>query len=136
MAAQPNTNRISKPEPINEDTRVILYKKPGPSPETHLAEFRNMSYIHAADREEADGLIKADGWYETPAEAEAAFKRESVKAKPAAFSAEVQKMLDDLKGRGKDKARIEYAAGLGVDVKDMSEAEALAAIGAALSKAA
>lgn len=141
METKGNTNRVAKAATFPEDTRVILYKKPGPSPESHLGEFRNMSYIHAADEDEAKGLIDADGWFRTPAEAEAAHRKETTKAvagKPRVetFSTEVIALLDPLRGKDKDKVRVEYAQGLGVDVRKMNEADALAAIGAALSKTA
>lgn len=139
--AKGNTNRVQAPAALVEDTRIMLYKAPGPTPETHLAEFRNMSYVIVDDEDAAAGLIAADGWYRTPAEADAAREGKPAAKPPAAPpvapsaapGAEVAKVLEGLKGKGNAKARTEYAAGLGVDVSNLSEADALTAIGAALA---
>lgn len=134
-----NTNRVTPTPTFPEDTRVILYKSPGPSPE-RVDIYKAMSYIHAADEAEAKTFIEADGWYRTPKEAHegravSKASAASTDNTPAQFKPEVQAMLDDLKGKKNDKKRVEYAAGLSVDVAGMDEAAALEAIGKALTAA-
>lgn len=129
-----NTNRVQKPAEIVGDTRVIIFKAPGSAPE-RVQEFRDITPHICADQDEADALIQSDGWYATPAEANAARAKASRLAVPAAVvSPEVAAILADLKTKTKDEC-VEYAAGLGVTAKG-TQNQIIEAIGAALSKAA
>lgn len=143
-----NTNRISDALGFVPDTRVILYKEPGPAPE-RVQEYRAMSYMHADDEPGAKLLIDGDGWHRTTQDAHAAYVEASAKpqpkaeAKPAAdpspgapawpAAEAIPAIMADLARKSKDDV-VQYAGSLGIPLaKNLNVPQMLEAIKAGLT---